>query len=137
LKAVAVPDIAEIPESHRDLTDRKVCVLSTLGSGGYPQSTAIWFMLDDDRIIRTSLLNTRQKYKNLLAHPKATIFAIDAANPYHTLEVRCDVVLTDDPDLTMMRRIVEYYGQDFDTFPAPKEGRIKVEFIPRHVVASG
>ena len=132
-----MPDIAEIPESHRDLTDRKVCVLSTLGSSGYPQSTAIWFMPDDDGIIRTSLVNTRQKYTNLLAHPKATIFVMDPTNQYRTLEVRCDVVVADDPDLSMMRRIVEYYGNDFDTFPAPREGRVKVDFIPRRVIAQG
>ena len=132
-----MPDIAEIPESHRDLTDRTVCVLSTLGSSGRPQSTAIWLMLDDDGIIRTSLQNSRQKYKNMLAHPKATIFAMDTTNPYRTLEVRCDVVVADDPDLSMMRRIVEYYGNDFDTFPAPREGRVKVEFMPRRVIAQG
>ena len=132
-----MPDIAAIPESHRDLTDRKVCVLSTLGSSGYPQSTAIWFMLDDDGIIRTSLLNTRQKYTNLRAHPKATIFVIDPTNQYRTLEARCDVVVADDTDLSMMRRIVEFYGQDFDTFPAPREGRVKVDFIPRRVIAQG
>lgn len=130
-------DTAQIPESHRDLTDRNVCILSTLGKDGYPQSTAIWFMLDDDGVIRTSLMNSRQKYKNLLEHSKATIFVIDSTNPYRTLEVRCDVVLGADPDLAMMKRIVEYYGQDFDTFPAPREGRVKVEFIPHHVVASG
>ena len=126
-----------VPATHLDLTDRKIGVLSTIGSSGRPQSTAIWFMLDDDGIIRTSLLNERQKTKNMLANPKATLFVLDAANPYRTLEIRCDVSISEDPDLAMMRRIVTHYGMDFDTFPAPREGRLLVELTPRRIVAQG
>lgn len=132
-----MPEIAPIPDTHRDLTDRRVGVLSTVGLSGRPQSTAVWFMLDDDGIIRTSLMDTRQKYKNMVAHPYATLFLIDPANPYRTLEIRCDCQLGDDPELEMMKRIVSYYGQDFDTFPAPREGRVKVELTPRRVIANG
>jgi len=130
-------DIAAVPESHLDLTRHQVGVLSTVGPSGRPQSTAVWFMLDDDGVVRTSLLNARQKYKNIVAHPKATLFVMDAQNPYRTLEMRCDVTVEDDPDLVMFERIVRAYGQDPETFAAPKEGRVAVSFIPRHVVAQG
>jgi PPOX class probable F420-dependent enzyme len=130
-------DTASIPDSHRDLTDRKVGVLCTVGRSGRPQATAVWFMLDDDGVIRTSLLDSRQKTKNMLAHPKATMFVIDATNPMRTLEVRCDATISDDPDLAMMKRIVTHYGMDFDTFPAPKDGRVTLALVPRRVVASG
>jgi PPOX class probable F420-dependent enzyme len=130
-------DNPPIPESHRDLLDRNVVALSTINTDGRPQTTAVWLMLDDDGIIRTSLTDDRQKTKNLQARPFGTVFVIDRENVYRTLEVRCDAVVKDDPDLEMMKRIVTHYGRDFDTFPAPREGRIAVDLIPRRVVATG
>lgn len=126
-----------VPATHVDLADRKIGVLSTIGSSGRPQSTAVWFMLDDDGIIRTSLTNDRQKTKNMVANPKATLFVLDANNPLRTLELRCDVAIKEDPDLSMMRRIVGHYGVDFETFPAPREGRVLVELTPRRIIAQG
>jgi PPOX class probable F420-dependent enzyme len=130
-------EIASVPESHLDLVDRKIGALCTVGPSGRPQVTAVWFMLDDDGIVRTSLLDSRQKTINMVAHPKATMFVIDAANPFRTLEIRCDVAVVPDPDLAMMRRVITHYGADFDTFPAPKEGRVTLEMTPRRVVANG
>jgi PPOX class probable F420-dependent enzyme len=130
-------DIASVPDSHRDLTERTIWVLSTIGSSGRPQSTAVWFMLDDDGVARTSLTMERQKAKNMVATPMATLFVSDANNPYRTLEIRGDVRVTDDPELTMMRRIVEYYGNDFDTFEATRDDRVMVELFPRRVRAQG
>ena len=88
-----------IPASHRDLLEAPtVGTLTTVGADGYPQSTAIWFLLDGD-VIRTSLLTERQKYKNLVRHPRGTLFLVDPANPYRTLEVRADATVDDDPEL--------------------------------------
>ena len=126
-----------VPESHRDLTDHKIGVLSTVGSSGRPQSTAIWFMLGDDNKLRISLTDERQKTKNMAARPMATLFVIDPLNPMRTLEVRADVSIAPDTDLAFMRAALSYYGADFDTFPAPKEGRVIVTLTPRRVVANG
>lgn len=130
-------DIPMIPESHRDLLDRNVVALSTINPDGLPQTTAVWLMLDDDGIIRTSVTADRQKTKNLRARPLATVFVIDRENPGRTLEVRCDAVIQEDPELQVMKRVVTHYGMDFDTFPASRDGRVAVEFIPRRVVANG
>jgi len=130
-------DPVAIPDSHLDLTDHKIGVLSTMGSSGYPQTTAIWFMRDEDGVLRTSLLDSRQKTKNMVAHPKATLFVLDPANPYRSFEARCDVSIIDDPGVEFMRRIVTYFGQDFETFHAPKVGRVVVELTPRRVVTNG
>lgn len=130
-------DLAQIPASHLDLTDHQIGVLSTIGTSGRPQSTAIWFMLGEDGVLRTSLLDSRQKTKNMVATPKATLFVLDRTNPYRTLELRCDVNIVDDPSAEFMRTIVTYFGQDFETFHAPKVGRIIAELVPRHVVTNG
>ena len=132
-----MPDIPAVPDSHRDLTDHRVGVLSTIGPSGRPQSTAIWFMLDDDGVARTSLTKDRQKSKNMMVNPKATLFVIDNENPFRTLEMRCDVTMTDDADLEFMRKIVTYFGADFETFHAPKVGRLIVSLTPRRIVTNG
>ena len=99
------------PASHLDLLHaRNVGVLSTLGRG-FPQSTAIWFLLDGD-VIRTSLHTSRQKYRNLLRDPHTTLFLLDPANPYRSLEVRADATFVDDADQSFFGRIVRHYGQD-------------------------
>ncbi|MDO8389738.1 MAG: PPOX class F420-dependent oxidoreductase [Actinomycetota bacterium] len=128
---------AVIPEAHHDLVDMPhVGVLTTLGSDGRPQSTAVWFVRDGAEI-RTSLLTTRQKYKNMAAHPKATLFVLDPANPFRTIEIRGDVSFEIDPGGALFERIVRHYGQDPDTFPAPKDGRVVLTLHPKRVVVNG
>ena len=65
-----------IPETHLDLLQHQTGILSTIGSDGLPQVTALWFLVDDDGVIRTSLIRERQKYKNIAARPLATLFVI-------------------------------------------------------------
>lgn len=128
---------AVIPQSHHDLVDvPRVGVLSTLGSDGRPQSTAVWFIRDAG-LIRTSVLTSRQKYKNLSAHPKATLFVLDPADPFRTLEVRGDVSFEPDPNLVFLDHIVRHYGQDPAAFPAPTEGRVVLTLHPKRVVTTG
>ena len=44
-----------VPESHRDLLASDVAVLATVGPDGYPQVTALWFLLDEDGALKLSL----------------------------------------------------------------------------------
>lgn len=128
---------AAVTETHRDLLEAPHTVsLATVGPDGRPQVTAIWAMLDGDDV-KTSLLTTRQKTKNLRARPVATLFVIDPANPFRTLEIRGDVDLDDDPELGFFERIVRFYGQDPESFPAEDGGRVVMTLHPRHVVANG
>lgn len=126
-----------IPESHRDLVAAPlVATLATVGAEGTPQVTAIWFVADGDTVA-ISLVNTRQKYKNIVAHPRATLFIIDPENPFRTLEIRGTVEVTPDTDLELFAKVFRHYGQDPDTSPAPREGRVAVSLLPTRVVAQG
>src|SRR4051812_22039142 len=92
-----------VPDTHVDLVDApNTAVLTTVGADGQPQSTAVWFLIDDDGLLKTSITTDRQKYKNLARHPKATLFIFDPANPFKTLEIRADVELTPDPDKALV-----------------------------------
>jgi PPOX class probable F420-dependent enzyme len=126
-----------IPDSHRDLIDSPhIATLSTVGTDGAPQVTALWF-LADGHTVATSLVTDRQKYKNVVAHPKATLFIIDPANPFRTLEVRAEASIEEDPDLALFDRVVRHYGQDPEHFPAPRDNRIVLRLTPTRVVAQG
>jgi len=125
------------PDSHRDLLAAPgVAILTTNGADGYPQSTAIWYLADED-VVRISLHTGRQKYRNLRRDPHTTLFFLDPTNPYRTLEVRGDVNLEDDADRSFVERVIRHYGQDPATFAAPLDNRVIVTLTPRHVVTSG
>ncbi|KAA0115235.1 PPOX class F420-dependent oxidoreductase [Mycolicibacterium sp. P9-22] len=129
--------MATIPESHRDLLDgAHVGSLSTLGKDGAPQVTALWYLAEGDSVV-LSLTTDRQKYKNAVQHPRATLFVIDPTNPFRTLEVRGDTSVEEDPGLAVFDRIVRHYGQDPDTFPAPRDNRVVLRLTPTRVVANG
>jgi PPOX class probable F420-dependent enzyme len=126
-----------IPTSHRDLLDAPIpAMLATVGPGGYPQVTAIWVVPDGDTIV-TSLASVRQKFRNLERHPRATVFILDPTNPYRTLEVRGNVSIESDPDLTTLVKVLGAYGTDLDAFQGPLEGRTTVTLHPTRVVALG
>jgi PPOX class probable F420-dependent enzyme len=110
--------------------------LATVGADGQPQVTAIWAMLDGD-LVRTSLHKSRQKYKNLLAHPQVTLFVIDPKNPYRTLEVRATAEVTDDTDLEFLQRLLHLYGTDLEHFPAPTQDRVVITLHPTRIVENG
>lgn len=133
----ADPRVRAISPSHRYLLETPHTVaLATVGADGQPQVTAIWAMLDGD-VVRTSLTKSRQKYKNLLAHPQVTLFVIDPQNPFRTLEVRATAEITDDPDLKFLQRLLRLYGTDLDNFPAPTQDRVVITLHPTRIVENG
>jgi PPOX class probable F420-dependent enzyme len=119
------------PESHQDLLKANVAMLATIGHDGYPQVSALWFLFDDDGTLKLSLNTTRQKVKNLQAHPECTLFILDTANPYRTLETRARAVITPDPDYTFAKKLgAKYGGADLRTNDRPGEMRVVVALQP-------
>jgi PPOX class probable F420-dependent enzyme len=128
-----------IPETHRDLVTSTTVALSTINDDGSIQTTAVWVLLDDDGILRTSLAKNRKKHANLVARPTATIFAISPENPFHTLEVRANVdIVDDDAERTFMAKIIGTYGQTLETMAdQAAEERVVITFNPIRVRAQG
>lgn len=119
------------PDSHQDLLAADVAVLATQGQDGYPQVTALWFLLDDDGVLRLSLNTARQKVKNLREHPECTLFVFDPATPYRTLEIRARAELTADPDHTFAKKLARKYGDvQFWSHDRPGESRLVVALHP-------
>ena len=127
----------DIPDSHVDLlADPNTAVLTTVGPDGLPQSTAVWFLVDDDGVLKTSVLTSRQKYRNLRANPQATLFVIDPTNPFRTLEVRATVELSPDPDKALLPKFAARYSTPVEVLDQPGK-RVTVSLTPRRVVTFG
>jgi PPOX class probable F420-dependent enzyme len=67
--------------------------LTTLFADGRAQTQVVWVDADEDAL-RVNTEVHRAKAKNLARDPRATVTVIDAANPYHYIEVRGRVVST-------------------------------------------
>lgn len=126
-----------VPATHADLVTGTTVALSTTNADGSIQTTAVWVLLGEDGLLRTSLAKARTKYENLLARPQVTVFSISPTNPFHTVEVRAVAEVTPDEDRSFMAELVATYGQSLETMAAQAaEDRVVVTFRPTRVRAS-
>ena len=128
--------MSTFPESHRDLLESDVAILTTIGRDGYPQVTAVWFLHDDDGTLKLSLNTARQKVKNLCQRPECTLFLLDRANPYRTLEVRARAELSPDGDYAFADKVGKKYNADLRAMDRPGESRVVVTLRPIKVNAT-
>jgi PPOX class probable F420-dependent enzyme len=127
----------EIPDSHRELLNAQVAVLGTIGASGRPQLSAVWFLADGDTV-KLSLSDKRQKLKNLLANPHASVLIFDPASPYRYLELRGDAEVTEDDNYAFADQVgAKYGGADLRERDEPGDVRMIVTLKPARVVAWG
>lgn len=130
----------DVPAPLRYLLDSTaVAFVSTIGPHGEPQTTPLWF-LHTDGAVRISLVEGRQKLRNLRRNPRISLVVVDPARPTRYVELRGHVdELVPDPDRTLEQRIAEKYapvapsgtaegGQDDDGLPR-YTARIVVEKV--------
>lgn len=129
--------MAAIPASHADLLQAPIAILATVGSDGFPQLTALWFLHDADGLLKLSLNTSRQKVKNLRKHPSCTLIIVDPTNPYRTLEIRARAELSPDDDYAFADRVGQKYGTDLRTRDQPGEQRVVVTLHPVKVNTYG
>jgi PPOX class probable F420-dependent enzyme len=122
-----------IPTSHRDLAEQAgIAILSTFGADGFPQSTAVGYLLDDD-VFRITVASGKQKLKNLRQRPECTVFILDPLNPHRTLEVRGRAELIPDDDFVWAAKIAESRGgsvEDVRRITPPGERRFCIAVHP-------
>ena len=121
-----------IPASHRDLLyTNQAAIVATIGPNGVPQVTASWFLTEEDGTVKMSLNTARQKVKNLMRRPESTLFFMDPANPYRTLEIRARAEIEPDPDYVFADRVgARYGGADVRTMDQPGQTRVAITFVP-------
>jgi PPOX class probable F420-dependent enzyme len=124
-----------IPEEfHPLLTSTALALVSTLGPDGAPQATPLWFLFEDGHV-RISLVEGRQKLRNLRRDPRVSLVVIDPASPTRYVELRGTVELTPDPELALERAVaVKYAGKHVDVEP-PGTPRYAATVVVRRVTA--
>jgi PPOX class probable F420-dependent enzyme len=125
-----------IPASHRDLLDGQFATLGTVGPDGRPQLTEVWFLADGDTVA-LSLNTSRQKTKNLMANPAASLFLLDLANAYRYLELRGDAEISADDDYSFADQLGAKYNANLRDRDQPGDWRVKVIIRPLRVHAWG
>ena len=123
-----------IPDNYRDLLSAEVATLSTIGPDGRPQSSEVWFLAEGDTV-SISLNSSRQKMKNLLATPAASLLILDLAMPYRYLELRGDAEITPDPDYVFADKVGAKYQSDLRAHDQPGQTRYVVTIRPIRVNA--
>jgi PPOX class probable F420-dependent enzyme len=132
-----MPDtLDDIPDSHRDLLRSPLtATFTTIDSRGRPQSTAVWYLLDEDGQLKGSITSERQKYKNLRGNPNCDLFIIDPENPFRTLEIRAQAQLAADPEKAMLPKFARAYNVDEAMLVAAGDDRYTVILHPWRVLA--
>lgn len=124
--------MTDFPETHRDLLDGQFASLATIGSGGFPQMTEIWFLHDEGEL-KLSLNTARLKTRNLQRDPKCSLLLLDVENPYRYLEVRGNARVEPDEDYAFARRLGAKYDADLSAHDRPGESRVVVTIEPVNV----
>jgi PPOX class probable F420-dependent enzyme len=126
--------MTEIPASHRDLLDSDFATLGTIGPDGRPQLSEVWVLAEGDGV-GISLNTSRQKTKNLMANPAASLFLLDLAMPYRYLELRGDAEVTPDDDYSFADQVGAKYHANLRDHDQPGQTRVKVVIRPVRINA--
>ena len=132
-----MPSVVDsVPESHRDLLERPLAaIFTTVDDECRPQSTAVWFPVDADGLLKCSTTADRQKFKNLRRNPNCVLFVIDPDNSFRTLEVRAEAELAPDPEEATVRKLARVYGVAEELLVNAGGERYNVVLHARRVVA--
>jgi PPOX class probable F420-dependent enzyme len=126
--------MSEFPESFRELlASPGVCVLSTVEPNGGPQSSAVWYLLDDDGQLKMSLNDARRKVQNMLRDNKVSVIFVDPDAPHRNLELRGTADLTVDEDCSFRDKVGARYGADLSAHDNPGDTRYIVTVKPTRV----
>jgi hypothetical protein len=109
----------EIPaEFHELLSSNAVAMVGTIGRRGEPQVTPLWFLWDGERV-RFSLVDGRQKLRNLRRNPAISVVIVDPARPTYYVELRGRIDdLVPDPEFQLEQAVArKYIGEWTDVEP--------------------
>ena len=81
---------------------------------GQPVSVATWYLFENGRIL-VNLASIRKRLQYLEADPRVSLTVLDGASWYSHVSIQGHVVsLEEDPDLSVIDRISQYYsGSDY------------------------
>ncbi len=125
-----------IPQRAREWLDApEYATLATLQPDGSPQLSVVWVARDGDELL-VSTIEGRQKHRNLLHDPRATLLVFPAEQPESYVEVRGSVTMTREGGRDLIDRLArEYDGVErFTGDDGTDRVRVVVRIHPERVV---
>jgi PPOX class probable F420-dependent enzyme len=126
----------EIPdEFHPLLQSTAVAFVSTIGKHGEPQITPQWFLWDGQRV-RISIVEGRQKLRNLRRDPRISVLITDPAKPTFYVELRGRIgELVPDPEFALESAIATKYTGSWKNVEPEGAVRYATEIILQRYTA--
>lgn len=123
-----------IPNELLPLLDSTaVAFVSTIGAKGEPQTTPIWFVWQDG-VVRFSLVEGRQKLRNLRRDPRLSVVIVDPRDPTWYVELRGRAELRPDPDHALEQAAARKYRGEY-TDVEPGTARFAASVIVERVTS--
>jgi PPOX class probable F420-dependent enzyme len=115
------------------LDEHAYAIVTTLNPDGGPQSSVIWGTYDGDDVLFSTILG-RRKTLNMQRDPRVSFIVYNPADPYHYVEVRGTVTITEEGGRKLINDLsLGYRGQDYPVEP-PENVRVVCRLTPTKVV---
>lgn len=118
-----------------ELFENLFATLTTLGPSGDPQSTIVWYRVEDGTIL-ISATARRKKTKNLAADSRCSLLVCHPSTANYYVEIRGSAVVVDDADYAVADRISPRYDADFRRFDSPTDRRTAIVLTPDKVIVT-
>ena len=120
---------------ERFIQEHRLAVLTTLRRTGSPQSTPVYYIYENGRLLVSS---TRDRFKtlNIQRDPRVSLCIVDERPPFRYVQVQGKATVTEDDLVETSRRIYKTFRDSLsDDFPEQlvQQGRIIIEVTPEEV----
>ncbi len=101
-------------------------VLTTIGPDGAPNSTPVWFLFRDGRVL-VSTREGAQKAVNVGRDPRVSLAVVDPGQPERYVELRGRARVEPDPEMAVRDAVVAKHGYpDGSAFDPPGARRVSI-----------
>ena len=115
-----------------ELLANPTAVLATNGHDGHPQLTAVWYVVEDDRICISITASTR-KARNLAADGRCSVLIFHPESANYCAETRGIARIEPDHDDVFADRLGQRYDTDMRSFDSDDARRRRVAIEPLRV----
>lgn len=130
--------MAQIPDSHRDIFEKKSFAHVATLDGEAPQVTPVWVEYDGEHILINSARG-RKKDRNLRANPNVAISIQDPDNAYRYIGLQGEVVeITEEGGTEHIHKLSrKYNGRDYPQSALAGPPRVIYKITPTRVWTMG
>lgn len=118
-----------------ELLANPTAVLATNGHDGHPQLTAVWYIVDDDRIC-ISITESTRKAKNLAVDSHCSVLIFHPETPNYYVEIGGTALVEPDHDYVFADRLGRRYDTDMRTFDRADARRLRIAIEPSKVLVT-